>query len=135
MGKKLSVDASARSLANHAQISAAIEEASLGLSGATGLPWGISRDSHYQMSNRFAWAWKVAEAGIPVVLVYLGFLDAHEMTNGSRRLLMNHEDWAEAVRRHSRSLTEPQVWDTTLVCRNATLTPIIRSLRVDIGAL
>lgn len=31
------------------------------------------------MSNRFAWAWKLATMEVPVVLVYLGFLNATEM--------------------------------------------------------
>ena len=39
-----------------------------GLSAATGLQWGLSRDDHYQLSNRFAWCWKLATLGIPVVL-------------------------------------------------------------------
>ena len=32
------------------------------------------------MSNRFAWAWKLADLGVPVVLVYLGFFRALFMT-------------------------------------------------------
>ena len=35
---------------------------------------GISRDSHYQLANRVAYAWKLASLGIPNVLVYLGFI-------------------------------------------------------------
>ena len=133
IGKKLSSSASARSLANHARIGAAIEEARVGLSEATGLSWGISRDSHYQMSNRFAWAWKVAEAGIPVVLVYLGFLGAGEMASGSRRLLSGHDDWAAAVRRHSDALFSLAIWESSLPVGRVTVTPVIRSLRAGIG--
>ena len=42
---------------------AAITEANDGLRLATGRPWAwaISRDSHYQLSNRFAWG---VEAGL-----------------------------------------------------------------------
>lgn len=43
------------------------------------LPWAISRDSRYQKSNRFAWACKLAGLGLPVVLMYLGFVRADEM--------------------------------------------------------
>ena len=25
-------------------------------------PWGLSRDSHYQLANRFAWSWKLARS-------------------------------------------------------------------------
>lgn len=34
---------------------------------------GISYDSHYQLSNRVASAWKLAQCGLTVALVYLGF--------------------------------------------------------------
>ena len=41
--------------------------------------WSLSRDSHYQLANRFAWAWKLADMGLPTILIYLGFLNAAEM--------------------------------------------------------
>ncbi len=57
---------------NHEHIGAAIQEACAGWRkvnrGVT-----ISRDSHYQFANRLAFVWKLAELGIPVVLLYLGF--------------------------------------------------------------
>jgi hypothetical protein len=31
------------------------------------------------MSNRFTWAWKLAEFGKPIILIYLGFLACDEM--------------------------------------------------------
>jgi hypothetical protein len=34
----------------------------------------ISRDRSYQLSNRIAFAWRLASLGIPTVLVYLGFI-------------------------------------------------------------
>ena len=73
---KSSPGVSVNSQGNHQQIGQAIAEANAGLELAAGNPWGISRDSHYQLSNRFAWAWKLASLGVPVVLVYLGFLNA-----------------------------------------------------------
>jgi hypothetical protein len=73
--KTLDEDASDLSIDNHKQIGLAITAASLGLNNA--LPgWRLSCDSHYQLANRFAWAWKLASMGIPVVLVYLGFVGA-----------------------------------------------------------
>jgi hypothetical protein len=46
------------------------------LRGPRSCPFHISRDNRYQMSNRFAWSWKLASVGVPVVLVYLGFVGA-----------------------------------------------------------
>src|ERR1041385_5973478 len=43
-------------LQNHDRIALAISDANMGLAAA--LPgWQLSRDSHYQIANRFAWAW------------------------------------------------------------------------------
>lgn len=65
---------------NHQRIGDAIQEANSGLGELRG-DWNLTRDSHYQISNRFAWAWKLTQLGIPVVLVYLGFLNATEMND------------------------------------------------------
>jgi hypothetical protein len=71
-GKPLRADASAASRRNHDFIGACIESASCGLGQC--LPgFRLNRDGHYQLSNRIAWAWKVASCGVPVVLLYLGF--------------------------------------------------------------
>jgi hypothetical protein len=71
-GKRVESHASAASVENHDQIAAAIEEARVGLNPRyPGI--SINRDSHYQISNRIAFAWKLASLGIPTVLVYLGF--------------------------------------------------------------
>ena len=53
---------------NDEQIERAIEEANQGLNGITP-GWNLSRGSHYQLSNRFAWAWKIASLGVPTILV------------------------------------------------------------------
>jgi len=60
---------------NHDRIGIAIEQANTGLNSVLN-GWALSRDSHYQLSNRFAWSWKLTNLGMPVVLVYLGFLNA-----------------------------------------------------------
>jgi hypothetical protein len=63
-----------RSKVNHEHIGIAIEQARNALeSQVPGIC--ISRDRYYQVSNRIAFAWKLASLSIPVVLVYLGFLN------------------------------------------------------------
>lgn len=83
-GKPLRSDASDDSKAAHDAIGSAIELARIGLSRAMPGEWGVSRDSRYQLSNRFAWSWKLTTHGVPVVLVYLGFLSADEMEDCAR---------------------------------------------------
>jgi hypothetical protein len=72
VGKSLGADASEKSQDNHEQIRRAIDEARIALSPS--LPGiSISTEKHYQLSNRIAFAWRLASLGIPTVLLYLGF--------------------------------------------------------------
>lgn len=123
-GKRIRKNASKGSSASHDTIGAAIAQASTGLEPALSRPFSISRDTHYQMSNRFAWAWKLTELGIPVVLVYLGFSKAQEM----RKPFASHEDWADLVRAHSAPLFSPEIWDRSWLCNGHSLVPLIRSV-------
>ena len=50
-----------------------------GLANWTEFCRALSHEHHCQMSNRFAWLWKLAELDDTVILVYLGFLGAVEM--------------------------------------------------------
>jgi hypothetical protein len=72
-GKFLREIASRNSIANHDKIRGAIDEARQELE-ARSPGWGISVATHYQLSNRVAFAWRLASLGIPTVLIYLGFL-------------------------------------------------------------
>jgi hypothetical protein len=72
-GKSVKEDASDDSLHNHQRIGECIAEACRSLSEK--IPGvNVQRDSHYQLANRVAFAWKLAQGGMPVVLLYLGFL-------------------------------------------------------------
>ena len=84
-----------RSADNAQQISAAIDSARSALEPQ--LP-GISIrwDRHYQLSNRLAFAWKLASNGIPTVLLYLGFTG----DTGMRALLRDEAEWQALFRRH-----------------------------------
>jgi hypothetical protein len=125
-GKRLRTDASENSKRNHDQISVAIEAARQGLSRATSLSWCLSRDSHYQISNRFAWSWKMTELGFPVVLVYLGFLKAEEMKDQGKPFA-DCADWERLVKAHSQPLFPPEVWNQRWVCNGQPFVPLIRS--------
>ncbi|HUW11848.1 MAG TPA: hypothetical protein VM537_19130 [Anaerolineae bacterium] len=116
---------------NHERIGAAIQEANAALNGiVTG--WGLSRDSHYQLSNRFAWAWKLASLGVPVILVYLGFLNADDM-GGRSRPFHTADDWEEAVRAHSAGVVPERVWaDGPLDIGGTPLKALIRSVQTDL---
>ena len=109
----------------------AIRDASAALAEETGLTWALSRDWNYQMSNRFAWAWKLADLGIPVVLIYLGFLNASDMSDQGRTFT-DDADWQRVVKRHSEALFAAEVWGQRLTCGSAPLIPLIRSIEVPL---
>ena len=72
-GKRLRKDASRESLEDHEHIGRAIAKANEGWQQIDARE-NISWDSHYQLANRLAFAWKLGSLGIPVVLVFLGFI-------------------------------------------------------------
>lgn len=94
--------------------------------------FSLSVDSKYQLSNRFAFAWKVASLGIPVVLVYLGFLNADDMSD--YKMLKSHEDWEECVKSGGQSRVPKSAWNQTFHINNTPLTVSIRSATVKVTA-
>ncbi len=94
--------------------------------------FALSANSHYQLSNRFAFAWKVAALGTPVVLVYLGFLNAQEMHPS--KLLRSDEHWRDCVVKKSEGLVPAEAWGKTFDVKGTPLTVLIRSAAVTIAA-
>ena len=72
-GKRLQPSAKLASKVNHAQIADCIRETNVALNKLCDGVFGLDVDSHYQLANRIAYAWKLADLGLPVVLLYLGF--------------------------------------------------------------
>lgn len=126
-GKKLLPTASDASRASHVTIGDAIANAREDLGRSTGHPWHISRDARYQMSNRFAWAWKLTELDVSVVLIYLGFLSADEMADRGQPL-EGHVEWDALVKTESASLFPAEVWGRKWNLNGGTLVPLIRSV-------
>ena len=126
-GRRLDSDASEGRRASHETIGRAIEEARCDLSETTSLPWSISRDTHYQMCNRFAWAWKLADVGIPVILVYLGFMRADEMKDRGTPF-SSPSEWEALVRSHSAELFPDQIWNRRWSVNEVPFIPLIRSI-------
>ena len=89
---------SAESRANHTRISEAIDEATHHLrSAAPNL--SSSRDICYQLSNRLAFTWKLASLGVPVVLLYLGFVGDMGIADVGEPFL-DEARWSKALDEH-----------------------------------
>ena len=117
--------ASCNARKNHRQIDSAITEANADLQSLTGWHWQLSRDDHYQLSNRFAWSWKLATLGIPVVLIYLGFLDAEDMAYDGP-LFRSEREWEHILKDHSRSFVDEKCWRKRINVHGVPLLPLIR---------
>ena len=113
---------------NRKQIGKALQEANNGLQEVTGGSWRLSAEHRYQLANRFAWSWKLATLGIPVVLVYLGFLDAVEMSDRGRPF-ESDDDWRDALREYYRETIDAACWEQPLDIGGTPLLPLMRSDR------
>ena len=89
--------------------------------------WSLSCDSHYQLCNRFAWSWKLASLGVPVVLVYFAFLNAVEMVDKGEPF-QNPQEWERAVRSHAGGVVPDEVWEGHVDVLGTPLRAIIRSV-------
>jgi hypothetical protein len=125
-GKALKFPVTANGRRNHVRIGACIEEASIALASETGRLWELSREHHYQMSNRLAWSWKLTELGIPVVLVYLGFLGCDDMAKDTA-IIASDSDWQTLVRAHSAPIAPPDLWDRAWLLHGRPFVPLIRT--------
>ena len=95
MSARTTAESLAQSSKNLRHVEGAIEAANVGLdSSVPGVK--LSTKAHYQLSNRLAFAWKLAERGIPSVVIYLGFL----RDVGLRASLRDSEHWARLFRDH-----------------------------------
>lgn len=72
--------------------------------------WSLTTQKHYQLANRFAWAWKLCSMGVPVVLIFLGFLEAREMADLGKPLL-DRDHWRQVMLSHAAGVVPERVWD------------------------
>ncbi len=114
-GKRLRNDASENSIRNHIKIGEAINQARIRIN-ETFVEVSISKDNCYQLSNRVAHAWWLAKHGIPVVLIYLGFLNAEDMNYGGRVIFTSDEDWKTCFVNHSRQVGVDGIVDKWVEC-------------------
>jgi len=116
--KSLDNNASEKSNDNHKQIGLAIDDANENLKTEVS-EINISRDKCYQLSNRIAHAWWLANQGIPVVLVYLGFLNCKDMDYGNRTLFNTDEKWQKCFRNHAQLVGADELIGKWVDCGNS----------------
>jgi hypothetical protein len=124
-GKSLDAAASEASADNHEQIGRAIDEACTELRRINATT-AISRDSHYQLSNRVAFAWKLATLGIPTVLVYLGFL-ADEGIVDAGAPFADSAQWERAFAQYAHPIVPKDLFERRIECGAAAAWLLVRS--------
>ncbi|MDD4051857.1 MAG: hypothetical protein PHR28_08175 [candidate division Zixibacteria bacterium] len=93
--------------------------------------WRLSHENHYQLCNRFAWSWKLASLGVPVILVYLGFLRANEM----QKSLPDEQSWEDAVRKYAQGIVPENVWGGAILVDGVPIFPLIRTLEISLDSI
>jgi hypothetical protein len=124
-GKRPARKESARSVDNHDQIGKAIGDARDAL-GARFPGLSIHRDKHYQLSNRIAFAWKLASLRVPTVLVYLGFLG----DEGMDRHFEDRAHWEECFKGHLRGVCPEEILEATIDLETAPMWVLSRTRSV-----
>lgn len=127
-GGKSAIGASEASRANDSRIRAAIRQASDSLGGDQA-GWHLSADAHYQLSNRFAWSWKIAALGMPVVLVYLGFLNAEDMADQGIPF-SSADQWEDVVWQHADQIVPRSAWNEPIDVFGTPMRAMIRPCEI-----
>lgn len=97
---------------NHRKIGESIDLANRTLNAI--VPgFSLSRDEYYQVSNRVAWGWRLAPLGVPVTLLYLGFVrDPHWPTDQ----FTSSADWLQTARSYLGNVVPANVLGQRLPC-------------------
>ena len=118
---------------NDCQIVKAVADADKKLNAV--LPgFSLSTNSHYQLCNRFAWACKIVSLGMPVILVYLGFLSAEDMADRGQPF-RTADEWSKALLGHGRGIVPDDAWNQRLEIDGTPMWPLIRAVYLRWEAL
>ena len=112
---------------NRTQIQNAITDANLCLNRIL-QGWQLSHNSYYQISNRFAWSWKLTTLSVPVILVYLGFLKANEMSDP----FIKDKDWDKVLLEHTNGFVPKEIWNKRWEVNGQSFIPLIRSIELPL---
>lgn len=126
-GKSLRADASAASNENHQHIGAAIADA-CGALRLVNQATAIGCETHYQLSNRVAFAWKLANLGVPTVLMYLGFIGDEGIADAGEPF-RDDSHWHAVFLEYSQSVVPPHLFERRLDCGGAPAWLVVRSRR------
>lgn len=77
----------------------------------------VSRDNHYQLSNRIAYTWKLASMGIPTILLYLGFINDPAWISINDHF-KSDQKWIEETKNYFAQVGASELLDKKIVTLN-----------------
>jgi hypothetical protein len=86
----------------------------------------LCKYENYQFCNRIAFSWKLASMGIPVVLVYLGFLGDTGFTDR----IFTKERWTQSVREKTEKNFPFELWAEEIRCGAGSFWFLVESKKV-----
>lgn len=117
----------ARSRANDYSIRLRLAEASLSYGDLLLGQFRLSHENHYQLSNRLAYLNKLAQEGIPTVLMYLGWLESPDWPTDPFR---DTEHWKKVVEDHMTPVAPVAILERAFATPNGgSMQMIVRSLK------
>jgi hypothetical protein len=128
-GKLQSEAASAQSNENHGRMTESLARTEMWFRAKVGTDSNISAASHYQLANRLSAAEALASCGVPVILMYLGFVgDTYFKSDYFR----DDAHWQEAMRGYTAGVVPPGWIGTTTAHEDGgSVTMVVRSLPIQ----
>jgi len=111
---------------NQNKIETAINQAKDNINMNNSFSISISRDKCYQLSNRIAHAWWLASQGVPVILLYLGFLNCDEMKENGN-IFKDDLEWQECFKNYSSKVGVNCLINESINCNKSEFKLICRS--------
>jgi hypothetical protein len=90
----------------------------------------LSRDYCYQFANRIAFAWKIASMGVPVAMIYLGFIGDAGIISGIDDFFNDTSEWRKSFAEHTARCFPSSMYDREINCGAASFWLLVRDLHV-----
>ena len=114
-------------MANQVSVENAINEANTSIS-KTVKDIKLSTENCYHLSSRIAEAWWLASKGIPVVLLYVGFLNDEKLSFKKHNIFTTDAEWQDLFKKHTEKVGVDKLLEKSIDCGAASFTTIVRSI-------
>ena len=114
-------------MANQVSVENAINEANTSIS-KTVKDIKLSTENCYQLSSRITEAWWLASKGIPVVLLYVGFLNYEKLSYKTHKIFTTDAEWQDLFKKHTEKVGVDKLLEKSVNCGAASFTTIVRSI-------